>query len=332
MEERYLVTGPCGQDGRILINRLLSEKKFVGAIARTDTEKQFLSEYAPGLQIFVGDLNNRDSTSQIIGEYQPSILFHLAAKSSVAESWNQPELTHKVNFEVTQNLLEILDFTGLNKTKFYFSASSEMFGSPPKEVQCEETKMIPISPYAKSKFAAFSLIKKVREETDRFLVSGILFNHESPLRDERFVTRKITKGVARILEGLQDSLTLGDLSVTRDWGWAPDFVDGMLKIIGHDEPKDYLLATGVSHSLENFVQKAFALAGIDDWESYVKIDDKLFRKSEVKDLKGDASRAWHELGWKADKSIDYIISQMLEHDICVLKQEVKEGFWKPTSI
>ena len=332
MEERFLVTGPCGQDGRILISKLLQENKMVGAIVRSELESQFLGKYAPGLKTFLGDLNNISSTSETIEEYEPSVIFHLAARSSVAESWNQPELAHKVNFETTRNLLEIIGSSALKETKFYFSASSEMYGSSQANTQNEETTMNPVSPYAKSKFAAFKLIKEMRETKDRFLVSGILFNHESPLRDEKFVTRKISMAVAKISMGLQESLTLGDLSVIRDWGWAPDYVDGMLKIISNSEPKDYLLATGVGHSLESFVQKAFALVGISDWENYVKIDHQLYRKGELVRSRGDASRAQSDLGWKAEKNLDFIISQMLENDIELLKKNIEEGFWKPVYI
>jgi len=332
VEERFLVTGPCGQDGRILISRLLAENKIVGAIVRSELERQFLSKYAPKLQTFLGDLNNKSETSKTIEEYEPSIIFHLAAKSSVAESWEQPELAHKVNFEATRNLLEIIGTSTLKDTRLYFSASSEMYGSSQVITQNEDTEMNPFSPYAKSKFAAFNLVKEMRESTERFLVSGILFNHESPLRNEKFVTRKISMAVARIAMGLQESLTLGDLNVTRDWGWAPDYVDGMLKIISNNEPKDYLLATGVGHSLEYFVQKTFSLIGISDWENYVKIDRQLYRKRELVHSRGDASRARDDLGWKAEKSLDFIISQMLENDIELLKKNTEEGFWKPDSV
>ena len=332
MEERFLVTGPCGQDGRILISKLLGENKMVGAIVRSELESQFFGKYAPGLQTFLGDLNNKSSISRIVEEYEPSVIFHLAAKSSVAESWNEPELTHKANFETTRNLLEIIGTPTLKETKFYFSASSEMYGSSSANPQNEDTAMNPASPYAKSKFAAFKLIKEMRETTDRFLVSGILFNHESPLRDEKFVTRKISIAVAKIYMGLQESLTLGDLNVIRDWGWAPDYVDGMLKIISNSEPKDYILATGVGQSLEIFVQKAFALVGISDWENYVKTDQQLYRKSELIHSRGDASRARYDLGWKAEKDLDFIISQMLENDIGLLKKNITEGFWKPVYI
>ena len=329
MDERFLVTGPCGQDGRILVNRLLLENKMVGGIVRSEKEKQFLSKYAPGAQIFLGDLNDKAVISRIIEEYDPSVIFHLAAQSSVAESWKQPELTYKINFQTTKNLLEILETLRKKETKFYFSASSEMYGSSQDHIQSETTRMYPVSPYAKSKFEAFTLIKELRNSTDRYLVSGILFNHESPLRDERFVTRKISLAAAKISLGLQDCLTLGDLNVVRDWGWAPDYVDGMLKIIRSSEPRDYLLATGKGYSLEYFVQRTFTLVGISDWENYVKVDHQLYRKRELTHSSGDPSRAFHDLGWKAEKSLDFIINQMLENDIAVLKGSAEEGFWKP---
>jgi GDPmannose 4,6-dehydratase len=328
VEERFLVTGPCGQDGRILISRLLRENKSVGAIVRSEHENKFLSKYSPGAQIFIGDLNDKAAISRIVGEYNPSAIFHLAAKSSVAESWKQPELTYKVNFQTTKNLLEIIQTSSMKEIKFYFSASSEMYGISQAGIHNEATRMYPVSPYAKSKFEAFTLIKEIRKSTDRFLVSGILFNHESPLRDERFVTRKISMAVAKISLGLQEKLILGDLNVVRDWGWAPDYVDGMLKIVASSEPKDYLLATGICHSLEYFVQKAFAQVGISDWENYVKVDHQLYRKQELKHSSGDPSRAYHDLGWKAEKSLDFIIRQMLENDIEILKGSAEEGFWK----
>jgi GDPmannose 4,6-dehydratase len=204
-----------------------------------------------------------------------------------------------------------------------------MFGLPKTHPQNEETLLHPRSPYGVSKVAAHHLVVNYRESFGQFASTGILFNHESPLRDLKFVTRKITSGVARIALGKADSITLGNLDISRDWGWAPDYVDGMISILNHSSPDDFILATGRSHTLREFVGTAFACIGIPEWENFLQVDPSLSRPADVISLVGDATKAHKTLGWTPTNSFEVMIKAMVAFDIEILDSDTPERMWKP---
>jgi GDPmannose 4,6-dehydratase len=204
-----------------------------------------------------------------------------------------------------------------------------MFGLPKFHPQNEETLLHPRSPYGVSKVAAHHLVVNYRESFGQFASTGILFNHESPLRDLKFVTRKITNGVAKIAHGKSSSLTLGNLDISRDWGWAPDYVDGMISILNHDSPDDFILATGKSHTLKEFVAKAFVAVGISEWEKFLNIDSSLSRPADVISVVGDFTKANEILGWVPTTTFNVMIKAMIEFDLESINTETSERVWKP---
>jgi GDPmannose 4,6-dehydratase len=205
-----------------------------------------------------------------------------------------------------------------------------MFGLPKVFPQTEETLLHPRSPYGVSKVAAHHLVVNFRESFGQFASSGILFNHESPLRKTSFVTRKITNGVAQIARGLSDSITLGNLDISRDWGWAPDYVEGMISILNHDSPDDFILATGKSHTLKEFLSITFQMIGISQWETYVRFESSLNRPAEVTSVVGDSSKARETLGWKPETNFEGMIKQMLDFDLELLGGTDRSLIWRPT--
>jgi GDPmannose 4,6-dehydratase len=217
----------------------------------------------------------------------------------------------------------------MKEVRFYQASSSEMFGLPKESPQNEKTLLHPRSPYGVSKVAAHHLVVNYRESYGFFASTGILFNHESPLRSPSFVTRKITKGVASIAKGLSDSITLGNLEVSRDWGWAPDYVEGMISILEHDQPDDFVLATGVSRSLKEFMSTAFNAIGVSDWEAKVKSDDSLFRPAEVVSVVGDASKARRILGWQPSESFEGMVKKMVQFDLDLMENKTAAMDWRP---
>jgi len=217
----------------------------------------------------------------------------------------------------------------MHSTRFYHASSSEMFGLPKSYPQTEETLLHPRSPYGVSKVAAHHLVVNYRESFGQFASTGILFNHESPLRDLKFVTRKITNGVAKIALGKADSLTLGNLDISRDWGWAPDYVDGMISILNHNSADDFILATGKSHTLKEFVNTAFASVGMTEWEKYLLIDSSLSRPADVISVVGDATKANQILGWAPTTTFDVMVKAMVDFDLGVVESGITHEFWKP---
>jgi GDPmannose 4,6-dehydratase len=217
----------------------------------------------------------------------------------------------------------------MHSTRFYHASSSEMFGLPKTHPQNEETLLHPRSPYGVSKVAAHHLVVNYRESFGQFASTGILFNHESPLRDLKFVTRKISRGVAEIARGKTNSLTLGNIDISRDWGWAPDYVDGMISILEHNSPDDFILATGDSHTLKEFVATAFQSVGIEDWAKYLTVDSALVRPADVISVVGDPSKAKEKLKWNPIVSFESMVKRMVDFDLELIDNGENNRIWKP---
>jgi GDPmannose 4,6-dehydratase len=298
--KRALITGITGQDGSYLAELLLEKDYEVhGLVRRSSSMNRGRIDHLhnnPALHLHYGDLTDGVGLVNLIREIRPEEVYNLGAQSHVKVSFEMPDYTASTNSIGTLNLLEAIRAAGLD-CKFYQASTSEMFGSTPPP-QNEESKFHPRSPYGASKLQAHWVTVNYREAYGLFAVSGILFNHESPRRGENFVTRKITKAVAAISAGIQDHVELGNLDAVRDWGFAPEYVEGMWRMLQADEPSDYVLATGVGHTVREFCETAFAHAGLQ-WRDHVKYNDGFERPSEVDALIGDSSRALDALGWKA---------------------------------
>ena len=265
------------------------------------------------LYLHYGDIADSTNLIRILYQIQPDEIYHLAAQSHVRVSFDIPEYTGDVTALSTIRILEAIKETG-SKAKFYQASSSEMFGKIKESPQNESTPFYPRSPYAAAKVYAYWITVNYRESYGIYACNGILFNHESPRRGETFVTRKITRAVARIKAGLQDELYLGNLDAKRDWGYAKEYVEGMWRMLQQDKPDDYVLATGETHSVKDFLEEAFAYVGLD-WQKHVKIDSKYFRPTEVDLLIGDASKAEKQLGWKAKTSFKELVRIMVDEDL-----------------
>ena len=329
--KKALITGVTGQDGAYLAEFLLSKGYAVhGIIRRASTfntdriDHLYLDPHNPKatLRLHYGDLTDGTSLRRIIEKVQPDEVYNLGAQSHVKVSFDQPEYTADVVYTGTLRLLEALrDYVEISdlKVKIYQAGSSEMFGAT-KPPQSETTPFYPRSPYAVSKLAAHWLGVNYREAYDLFVCNGILFNHESPLRGETFVTRKITRAVGRIKLGLQDKLYLGNLDAKRDWGFAGDYVEAMWLMLQEDEADDYVISTGEMHSVKEFAEMAFELADLD-WKKYIEIDERYFRPTEVDALCGDSSKARERLEWKPKVDFKTLVKMMVEHDLELAKQE-----------
>lgn len=327
--KRIVITGAAGQDGLILGLKLAKAGHRVIGIVRSEEQKTFLGLYNPSIQVEMLDSSTLKSVIEFLEKVQPEQIYHLSAKSSVANSWSDSENTLQTNIFYTLNWLNALNQLKMHSTRFYHASSSEMFGLPKTHPQNEETLLHPRSPYGVSKVAAHHLVVNYRESFGQFASAGILFNHESPLRDLKFVTRKITSGVARIALGKADSITLGNLDISRDWGWAPDYVDGMISILNHSSPDDFILATGRSQTLREFVGTAFACIGISDWENLIQIDLSLSRPADVISVVGDATKAHKTLGWTPTTTFEVMIKAMVDFDLELLDGDTPERIWKP---
>ena len=327
--KRIVITGAAGQDGLILGLKLIAAGHQVLGIVRNADQKTFLEGYNPKVTVEILDSSTLNSVRDFLERTQPDQIYHLSAKSSVANSWGDSENTLQTNIFYTLNWLNALNELKMQTTRFYHASSSEMFGTLKSYPQNEETLPHPRSPYGVSKVAAHHLVVNYRESFGQFASTGILFNHESPLRDLKFVTRKITSGVAKIARGKADSLTLGNLDISRDWGWAPDYVDGMISILNHSSPDDFILATGRSHTLREFVDTAFACIGIPQWEKFLQIDLSLSRPADVVSVVGDATKAHKTLGWTPTTTFEEMIKAMVDFDLQILDSDTRERIWKP---
>ncbi len=324
-----VITGAAGQDGLILGLKLVKAGHHVIGIVRNADQKGFLEGYNPSMRAQTLDSSTLKSVIDFLEKTKPDQIYHLSAKSSVANSWSDSENTLQTNVFHTLNWLNALNELKMYTTRFYHASSSEMFGLPKVYPQNEETLLHPRSPYGVSKVAAHHLVVNYRESFGQFASTGILFNHESPLREMKFVTKKITNGVARIALGKSDSLTLGNLEISRDWGWAPDYVDGMISILNHGSPDDFILATGKSHTLKEFVSMAFACVGISEWGKFLKIDSALSRPADVTSVVGDATKAHQILAWAPTTSFELMIKAMVDFDLEILNSDRPERIWKP---
>ena len=324
---KALITGITGQDGYYLA-KLLIEKGYEvhGTIRRsstinTDRIDPLISEFEEvgKLNLHYSDLLDSASLNSLINQIQPDEIYNLAAQSHVAVSFKNPIYTTQTGTLGSVALLEAVRHSN-NEIKFYQASSSEMYGGINKEMLNEKSPLIPKSPYAASKVFAHNMTKLYRESYDLFCVNGILFNHESPHRGQTFVTRKITRAVGRIVNNLQSKLTLGNLDASRDWGFAGDYVEGMWLMLQHDTPDDWVLATGETHTVKEFLQKAFKYVDLD-WEKYVQTSEKYFRPNEVEHLLGDSTKARKELNWSPKTSFDELVKLMIEHDLVLAEQE-----------
>jgi len=316
-----LITGITGQDGSYLTELLLSKGYTVyGVIRRSssfntgriDHIYQDPHDPTPKMRLVYGDLNDASSLNKIIRTIAPDEIYNLGAQSHVRVSFDVPEYTGEVTALGTVRLLEAIRETGL-KTKFYQASSSEMFGNA-QSPQNEETPFQPCSPYAAAKLYAHWMTVNYRQGYGLFACNGILFNHESPRRGETFVSRKITKAVARIKLGLQDKLYLGNLDAKRDWGYAGDYVEAIWMVLQQPEPDDFVIATGETHSVREFLDEAFGYVKLD-WKQFVKIDPRYYRPNEVDLLLGDASKARKKMGWQPKVSFQGLVRMMVDADL-----------------
>lgn len=319
--KKALIAGVTGQDGSYLAEFLLAKGYEVHGIKRRSSSfntgrlesiYQDAHQTSASFYLHFGDLSDSTSLWKLIYEVQPDEVYNLAAQSHVRVSFDIPESTTDITALGALRLLEGIKNTGV-KARFYQASSSEMFGASPPP-QNEKTAWYPRSPYACAKLYAHWLTVNYRESYNMFACSGILFNHESPRRGETFVTRKITRAVAHIKLGLQDKLYLGNLSARRDWGYAPEYVEAMWRMLQHDKPSDYVIGTGLTYSVADFVKIAFAHANLD-WEDYVVIDPRYYRPAEVDVLQADASKAQEELGWTYKTSLLDLVRIMVDADI-----------------
>jgi GDPmannose 4,6-dehydratase len=312
-----LITGITGQDGPYLAEFLLSKGYRVsGTVRRLSTPNmENIKDIADKIELYSADLLDQSSMTDAIRQSEPDEVYNLAAQSFVKASWDQPVLTGEFTGIGVTRVLEAIR-TVNSKIKFYQASSSEMFGKVTETPQREITRFHPRSPYGVAKVYGHYITLNYRESYDMFACSGILFNHESPRRGIEFVTRKITNGVARIKLGKQEKLVLGSLEPKRDWGFAGDYVEAMWLMLQQDKPDDYVIATGENHSVKEFVQEAFKVAGIEDWEKYVISDNaKYTRPAEVDYLIGDASKANKVLGWKPKTSFKELVKMMVDADL-----------------
>ena len=344
--KKALITGITGQDGAYLAELLLDKGYEVHGIKRRasqlNTERidhlyQDPHEENVRLTLHYGDLVDSTNLIRIVQEVQPDEVYNLAAQSHVRVSFDTPEYTSDVDGLGTLRLLEAIRILGLESTcRFYQASSSELFGKVQESPQSETTPFYPRSPYGVAKLYAFWIVKNYRESYGMHASNGILFNHESPLRGETFVTRKITRAVARIKLDMQDCLHLGNLDAQRDWGHARDYVEGMWRMLQQDTPDDYVLATGVTTTIREFATMAFAEAGIQvSWRGQglnevgycpesghvlVKVDPRYFRPAEVDVLIGDASKAQAQLGWKASCTLQELCREMVQADLNLVQR------------
>lgn len=313
---RVLITGITGQDGPYLGQQLAAEGHSVWGMVRGQMSPKWqeVTDLVPGLELVRGDLLDQASLQSALQEARPDVVYNLGALSFVGTSWLQPEITAQVTGLGCLRMLSAIRFVDPG-IRFVQASSSEMFGDCPGTVQQDEnTVFAPRSPYAFAKVFAHHATVNYRESYGIHASTAVMFNHESPRRGHEFVTRKITRAVARIKAGLQDELVLGRLDPQRDWGWAPEYMRALPLIAAQDSPGDYVLATGDSHTVQEWCEAAFEVAGLD-WEHFVRSDAKYFRPAEVSYLRGDAGKAKRELGWEARESFHGIVSAMVQADL-----------------
>jgi GDPmannose 4,6-dehydratase len=308
---RAFVTGIGGQDGGYLAESLLAEGAEVHALVLPDEAARGLGDVPSDVVIHVGDVADVDATRALLTDLSPGRVFNLAAISSVAQSWEQPDLVARVNGTAAVGLLESAYRVG---ARFVQASSAEVFGEPDRSPQDESTPVRPLNPYGAAKAYAHLSVDVYRRR-GMHASSMVLYNHESPRRPARFVTRKITSTVAAIAQGRADRLVLGNLDARRDWGWAPDYVDALVRASAAPEGGDYVVATGVAHSVRDLVAAAFARVGIADWEHLVEVDPAFVRPADATELVGDASKARRDLGWEPTVDFEELVGRMVDADL-----------------
>lgn len=328
MNKRALITGITGQDGSLLAELLLEKGYDVfGMIRRSssfNTERidhLYKDPHEPDnrLRLFYGDLNDSSSLNTILRNTQPDEIYNLGAQSHVRVSFDVPEYTGEVTGLGTVRILEAIRETGI-RPRFYQASSSELFGMARETPQSEKTPFYPRSPYGCAKAYAYHITVNYRESYGLFASNGILFNHESERRGETFVSRKITRAATRIKLGLQSKLYLGNLEARRDWGYARDYVKAMWLMLQADNPGDYVIATGETHSVRDFLDQAFGYLDLD-WKPHVEVDPRYYRPAEVDVLLGDYSKAKRELGWEPEVTFPQLVQLMVDHDMKLAQQE-----------
>jgi GDPmannose 4,6-dehydratase len=331
--KKALITGITGQDGSYLAELLLEKGYEIhGIIRRASTfntgriDHLYKDPHINGVRLFLhyGDIADSTNLIKLLYRIQPDEVYHLAAQSHVRVSFDIPEYTGDVTGLSTIRILEAIRETGVG-SKFYQASSSEMFGKVQEVPQKETTPFYPRSPYGAAKVYAYWATVNYRESYDLFACNGILFNHESPRRGETFVTRKITRAVARIKAGVQNKLYLGNLDAKRDWGYAKEYVEAMWLMLQQKQPEDYVIATGETHSVRDFLTEAFSHVDLD-WQKYVELDEKYLRPAEVDVLVGDASKARDVLGWQPSTTFKDLVRLMVDADMSIVNNRQREPF------
>ncbi len=322
--KKAFITGVTGQDGSYLAELLLEKGYEVYGLSRRTSTQNFHRLHNvidnPRFHIISGDLIDQHSLTMALREIQPDEVYNLAAQSFVQTSWEQPVLTGEFTAIGVTRVLEAVRLA-CPEARFYQASSSEMFGKVQEVPQTERTPFYPRSPYGVAKVYGHWITVNYRESYDMYACSGMLFNHESPRRGLEFVTRKISHAVARISLGLQDNVHLGNLDAKRDWGFAKDYVEAMWLMLQQEQPDDYVVATGETHSVREFIEKACEVAGISNWQDIVVIDEKFMRPAEVDLLVGDPAKAKRQLGWEPKTSFAELVRIMVEADIQACREE-----------
>src|SRR5919106_5535621 len=336
--KKALITGITGQDGSYLAELLLSKGYEVHGIIRRastfNTERihhLYEDPHIQGVRLFLhfGDIADSTNLIKLLYRIQPDEIYHLAAQSHVRVSFDIPQYTGDVTGLGTIRILEAIRETGL-RAKFYQASSSEMYGKAQEAPQRETTPFYPRSPYGAAKVYSYWLTVNYRESYGIFACNGILFNHESPRRGETFVTRKVTRAVGRIKAGLEDKVHLGNLEAKRDWGYAKEYVEAMWLMLQQEEPADYVVATGETHSVRELLEEAFAYAGLD-WRKHLAIDERYYRPAEVDLLIGDASKARSKLGWEAKTKFKELVRLMVDADMEAANKEAHLNSYHPAA-
>lgn len=319
---RVVITGAAGQDGTILSTQQSRQGHHVTALIKPGTSAELLRRYVPEATILECDLRDDQLLREIIRENRPEEIYNLGGFTSPGESWEHAEEVQQLNVEAVRAILDVA--REISHVRVFQASSASIFEGADTIPQTERTWRAPKSPYAYSKVASMELVDTARSN-GLFAVSGILYNHESPLRGEQFVTRRVSKAVARISRGLQETLELGDIEVARDWGWAPDYTNAMMLMMRAQVPHDYVLATEISHRLSFFLDRAFAAVGISDWLPLVVSSSERTRATDTNKLVGNSSAAYRELGWRHTVDFDSMARAMVHHDLELLDDA--EALW-----